>query len=359
MQTPDGVTLAWAEAGSGPTLVKTANWLSHLEYEWDSPVWRHWIRFFADHFRFLRYDERGCGMSDWDVEDVSHHRWIDDFEAIVKATKPEKPFVLLGISQGGVAAMNYAARHPEDVSHLVLYGVYARGSGERGDGDEEKRRRAVIELTRMGWGQDNPVYRQLFTSRFIPDASPEQIGWFNELCKRTATGDVAARIMESRAHVRVEGLPEITVPTLVLHARGDNAVPLAEGRYVASTIPKSEFVLLDSNNHILLETETAWQRFKDEVLAFTGRPACGAAAEDPVFASLSPREREILGRIAAGRTNIEIGRELFISEKTVRNHVTKIFEKLDVHSRAQAIVLTRDKGMPPIAQGTGARSRQS
>jgi pimeloyl-ACP methyl ester carboxylesterase/DNA-binding CsgD family transcriptional regulator len=343
-KTPDGVTLAWAAAGSGPPLVKASNWLTHLEYDLDSPVWRHWIGFFAEHYRLLRYDERGCGMSEWEADDISQARWLDDLETIVRVAKPEKPFILVGISQGGAAAVQYTVAHPEDVSHLILYGIYPQGWAWRNDPEGEQRFRAMLELTRLGWGQNNPVYRQLFTSRFIPDASPEQIQWFNELCARTTTPEIAAKLMQSRTVVNVvDLLPQISVPTLVLHARGDDAVPFSQGRLAAAGIPGAMFVELDSNNHILLESEPAWGRFKTEVLAFTGVASGTAEREDPIFEVLSPREREILTKIAEGRTNLEIGRELFISEKTVRNHVTRIFEKLGVRSRAQAIVLAKDK----------------
>jgi pimeloyl-ACP methyl ester carboxylesterase/DNA-binding CsgD family transcriptional regulator len=349
---PDNVMLAWAEAGTGPALVKASNWLMHLEYDWDSPVWRHWIHFLAEHFRLIRYDERGSGMSDWEVEQLDFEHWNQDFEHVIEVSRPAKPFVVLGISQGGTAAIHYAATHPENVSHLILYGTYAQGKSLRGDREGEDRYRAIIALTRLGWGQDNPVYRQLFTSRFIPGATEEQMRWFNELCRRTTTPAMAARLMESRMHVDVvDLLPRVSVPTLVLHARDEEAVPLSQGRLVASGIPGAKFVELDSRNHILLESEPAWERFKEEVLAFTGQAAV-REAEDPIFDVLSPREREILSRMAEGRTNVEIGRQLFISEKTVRNHVTRVFEKLGVRSRAQAIVLAKDKRL-------GARRKAS
>jgi pimeloyl-ACP methyl ester carboxylesterase/DNA-binding CsgD family transcriptional regulator len=342
----DGIALAWAEAGKGPALVKASNWLTHLEYDWTSPVWRHWIRFFAEHYRYIRYDERGCGMSEWDVPEISLERSTGDLETVIAAAQPKKPFVLVGISQGGAPAIHYAIRHPEAVSHLILYGVYVQGRSVQKSREIEQRYQAMIALTRLGWGQNNPVYRQLFTSRFIPGATTEQSDWFNELCRRTTRPEIAARIMESRLRVDVvDLLPCVAVPTLVLHARNDEAVEFSQGRLVASSIPNAKFVELDSSNHILLETEPAWQRFKEEVLTFTGRRAEGAEDEDAIFAALSPREREILALISAGCTNVEIGRQLFISEKTVRNHVTRIFEKLGVRSRAQAIVLAKDKGL--------------
>ena len=342
LRTADGVQLAWADAGTGPVLLKAANWLTHLEYDWDSPVWRHWTRFFAEHFHFIRYDERGCGMSQWEVEDVSRERWIGDLTAVVDAAALGGPAVLLGISQGGATAIQYAIAHPERVSHLILVGAYAQGVAKRGDLEAEKRYRAILELTRQGWGGDNPIYRQLFTSRFIPGATVEQIQWWTDLCRRTASAELAHRLLETRADVDVlDLLPRVSVPTLVLHARNDHVTPFSQGQLLASTIPNARFVELDSGNHVLLESEPAWQRFKDEILAFTGVTSQG---EDPMFASLSTREREILTLLARGLTNLEIGRDLFISEKTVRNHVTKIFEKLGVHSRAHAIVLAKDNG---------------
>jgi pimeloyl-ACP methyl ester carboxylesterase/DNA-binding CsgD family transcriptional regulator len=345
IKSSDGTSIAWAEAGSGMPLVKASNWLTHLEYDLDSPVWRHWMRFFAQHFRFIRYDERGCGMSEWEIGELSLEHSTDDLETVIQVAKPSRPFALLGISQGGATAIRYAVDHPEHVSHLILYGAFPQGRARQGEPLMEQQYRAIIALTKLGWGQNNPVYRQLFTSRFIPEASAEQLRWFNELCRRTTTPEMAARIMEFRMNIDVtELLPRVSVPTLVLHARNDDAVPLSQGRLSALTIPGAKFVELDSRNHILLETEPAWERFKEEVLAFTGRPA-GGAGDDAIFSALSPREREILACIAEGCTNVEAGKRLFISEKTVRNHVTRIFEKLGVHSRAQAIVLAKDRGL--------------
>ncbi len=342
-RTSDGVNLAWATAGSGPTLVKASNWLSHLEFDLDSPVWRHWIHFLAGHFHFIRYDERGCGMSDWNVADLSQQRWLDDIDAVIKSAKPATPFILLGISQGGATAISYAARYPEQVSHLILYGAYSRGWSERDTADEAQRYRAINQLTKLGWGQNNPVYRQLFTARFVPGATQEQLDWFNELCRKTTTPEIATRLLDERGRVNVTSLlDQVKVPTLVLHSNEDEVVPLSEGRRLATKIENAQFVLLESRNHVLLEHEPAWARFKEAVLEFTGvvpEPDC----EDPLFEVLSPRERDILLGIADGRTNIEIGRQLFISEKTVRNHITRIFEKLGVQSRAQAIVLAKDK----------------
>ena len=343
LRTPDGVRLACAEAGTGSVLVKAANWLTHLEYECESPVWRHWIRFFSDHFCFVRYDERGSGMTDWDVGDVSFERWVEDLEAVVEAVQPKGPVALLGISQGAAACAAYTVRHPEHVSRLVLYGGYARGWSHRHDAIGEREYRAIVEIIRLGWGKDNPAFRQVFTSRFVPGATDEQMIWFNDLCHRTTSPEIAAELLEARAIVNVSDLlGQIRVPTLVLHARDDGVIPISEGRLLAARIPGAQFVELDSKNHILLESEPAWERFREAVLEFMGLEA--PAGQDPVFGSLSPRERAVLELITQGLGNAQIAESLGISDKTVRNHVSNLFDKLGVWTRAQAIVFARDRG---------------
>jgi pimeloyl-ACP methyl ester carboxylesterase/DNA-binding CsgD family transcriptional regulator len=342
LRTSDGVQLAWAEAGSGRALVKAANWLTHLEQDWESPVWRHWIHFFSDHFRFIRLDERGCGMSEWNVGDLSFERWSDDLEAVVAAADLREPVALLGISQGTAACVSYAVRYPERVSHLVLYGAYARGIWRRGQPETERLYKAIIELARQGWGTENPSFRQVFTSRFIPGGTPEQLEWFNDLCRKTTSGEIAARLLDERGRVDVQALlPEVRTPTLVLHSREDAITPLAEGRLLAAGIPGALFVELESKNHILLEHEPAWPRFREVVLDFLGVRSKGV---DPAFAALSPREREVLVLITEGLGNAEIAERLTLSEKTVRNHISRVFDKLGVWTRAQAIVFARDRG---------------
>jgi pimeloyl-ACP methyl ester carboxylesterase len=339
---PDGTRLAWAESGTGPVLVKAANWLTHLEYEWESPVWKHWIHFFSEHCRFVRYDERGCGMSDWHDGPLTVEGWAADLEAVIDAARPAAPVTLLGISQGGAACIQYAIRHPERVARMILYGAYARGAYLRNPPEGVKAYRAMVDLARWAWGSDNPTFRQVFTSRFIPGGSHEQLEWFNDLCLKTTAGEIAAALMEARAVMDVTTLlHEVRTPTLVIHARDDAVVSIAEARLLASTIPGAEFVELDSRNHVLLEQEPAWLRFKEEVLAFLHT---GHSARDSVFGALSARERQVLALMADGLSNTEIGERLHISEKTVRNHASNVFDKLGVWSRAQAIVFARDHG---------------
>lgn len=336
VRTHDGVHLAWTRTGRGPSLVKAANWMTHLRDDIDSPVWQHWLRFFSGHFDLLRFDERGCGLSDRDVEDVAETHWLTDLETVVEAAKPRAPLILLGISQGGAAAIRYAIRHPGRVSRLILYGSYARGWARRGEREAEHYR-AVSEMVRLGWGSDNPVFRQAFTARFLPGGTHEQLDWYSDLCRKTCSPEMALRLLSVRAFADITDLlPQVRVPTLVLHARHDEVVPFDEGRCLAAQIPGAAFVELESRNHVLLEHEPAWTVFQREVLDFAGivpgeHPAPGEAG-------LSRREREVMHLLCTGLGNAEIGRRLFISEKTVRNHLSNLYRKLGVANRAQAIV---------------------
>jgi pimeloyl-ACP methyl ester carboxylesterase/DNA-binding CsgD family transcriptional regulator len=343
LRTQDGVQLAWADVGTGPVLVKAANWLTHLEYDWESPVWRHWIQFLAGHFRFVRYDERGCGMTDWDVADLTPARWPEDLGAVVDQASPDAPVALLGISQGAAACIAYAVRHPERVSRMILYGGYARGVAKREDEGHERLYSAIIEIVRQGWGTRNPSFRQVFTSRFIPGGTDEQLGWFNELCRKTTSPAVAADLLAVRAHIQIDDLlPQVTTPTLVMHARRDAVTPISEGRRLAAGIPGAQFVELDSPNHVLLDREPAWDRFCEATLDFLGVAPDPAA--DSAFVALSPREREVLSLVTEGLGNAAIADRLTLSEKTVRNHVTNVFDKLGVQTRAQAIVMAHERG---------------
>lgn len=338
----DGARLAWAEAGEGPVVVKAANWLSHLEYEWESPVWKHWLQFFSENTRFIRYDERGCGMSEWLDTDLTLDRWADDLAAVIDAARPDGPVTLLGISQGAATCIRYATRYPERVARMILYGGYTRGAFRRDMPAEETTYQAMLDLARVAWGKDNPVFRQVFTSRFIPGGTAEQLQWFNELGLKTTTGEVVWRLLSARARVDVSAdVGGVKVPALVMHARNDEVIPITEGHRLGGSLSGAEFVELDSRNHILLEHEPAWERFKDAVLSFLFPEQ---ASNSDVFAALSVREREVLGLIGQGLSNIDIADRLQISEKTVRNHTSNLFDKLGVWSRAQAIVFARDRG---------------
>lgn len=268
----DGVRIAYATSGdpSGPPLVKPANWLTHLEYDCNSAVWRHWVSELGRGHRLIRYDERGCGLSDHQADDISFDAWVKDLEAVVDAERLER-FSLLGISQGCAVAIAYAARHPERVDKLVLYGGYAIGRNYRTLTSQQEIEGALLRnLIKVGWGRDNPAFRQVFGTLFIPGGTPEQWQWFSDLA-RTLPMENALSIMELTHAVDVRSLAAgLDKPTLVLHSIGDGMIPFENGRMLASLIPGARFVPLESRNHVLLETEPAWTRFLEEVRAFLG-----------------------------------------------------------------------------------------
>lgn len=274
-RTSDDVRIAYAITGDGPPLVKAANWLTHLDHDWHSPVWRHWLTDLSRRRQLIRYDERGCGLSDWDLpeEQASFETWVHDLEAVIDATGHEI-VDLLGISQGGAVAVAYAARHPERVRRIVLYGSFARGRAVSAETDEQHEIfRTHLQLARGGWGHDTPVFRQVFTAQFMPSASPELWDAFNELQRLTTNPKNAAMLMNVSGHIDVtDTAPKVRASTLVLHARDDQRPPFAEGRLLASLIPNSRFVALESDNHILLADEPAWQVFLTEVNAFLDAP---------------------------------------------------------------------------------------
>ena len=269
-RTPDGVRLAYAISGHGSPLVKTGNWLNHLEYDWDSPVWHHlFLRLSRDH-RLIRYDPRGTGLSDWDVADISLDAWVNDVDTVVNAAGVER-FPLFGMSQGCAVSIAYTVRYPERVSHLILYGGYALGANKRSP-EERERRKALATLMRLEWGADNPAFRQMFATKFMPDATKEQVGTFNELQRKTTSTECAARYYDTTGEIDVVGLlADLQVPTLVMHARADASVPFKYGRQLAAGIPGAKFVALQSNNHILLEQDPATERFFEEVRLFLAK----------------------------------------------------------------------------------------
>ncbi len=268
----DGVHLAIACTGGGPPLVKAANWLNHIEFDRESPVWSPFIDMLSSHSRLVRYDARGNGLSDWDVEDISFETFVSDLESVVDAAGLER-FALLGMSQGAAVSIAYATRHPERVSKLILIGGFAQGWRKIGNKDEIAQREALEGLIRLGWGRDNPAFRQVFTSLFIPGGTPEQMRWFNDLQRISTSPDNALRIFRALADIDVVPLlPRVESPTLVLHSRGDARVPFAQGLALAHGIPDARFVALDSDNHVVLPHEPAWQRLSLEIQTFLTLP---------------------------------------------------------------------------------------
>jgi pimeloyl-ACP methyl ester carboxylesterase/DNA-binding winged helix-turn-helix (wHTH) protein len=269
----DGVRIAFATSGEGDPLVKAANWMTHLGYDVDSPVWRHWLDALTGRGQLVRYDERGCGLSDWEVPTFGFEQWVQDLELVVDALALDR-FPLLGVSQGGAVAIAYAARHPERVSRLVLVGAYAQGRFARARNDEERRAASLdLDLARVGWAQQDPAFRQVFASQFMPDGTRDEWNAFDDLQRRTTSPANAVRFLETFATIDVtREAREVSCPTLILHSRGDARVPLACASELASLISDSRLTALRSRNHLLTADEVAWPVFIEEVVRFLGEP---------------------------------------------------------------------------------------
>jgi class 3 adenylate cyclase/pimeloyl-ACP methyl ester carboxylesterase len=266
---PDGVQLAYSMIGQGPPLMKTGNWMTHLEFDLESPIWRPLYRELAAGHTLIRYDARGNGLSDRTVDEISFDAFVSDLETVADAAGIDR-FALLGISQGCPVSVAYAVRHPERVSHLILYGGFALGRNKRARTAAEKEEdEAMMTLIRVGWGKENPAFRQMFTSQFIPKGTKEQADWFNELQRITVSAETAARMVAAAGETDVTALlPRVTVPTLVLHARDDARVPFEVGRRMAAGIPGARFVTLPGCNHVFLESEPAFGQFLEHTRAF-------------------------------------------------------------------------------------------
>jgi pimeloyl-ACP methyl ester carboxylesterase len=335
----DGTRIAVASCGTGPVLLRAAHWLSHVDYDVESPIWRPWLDVLSRHHRFVRYDPRGSGLSDRHVADLTLPRWDEDLEAVA-ATIDETPFVLMGVSQGGALAIRYALRHPERVSHLILVGAYAQGWYKRALTDAQRlEAETLVNFVRIAWGRENPAFCQFFTNLFIPGGTPEQHRWWGDLERVTASPEVAAATLQQMMGMDVTDIAsDLRVPTLVMHSREDMRVPFDQGRLLAALIPGARFVPLDSGNHVLLPDEPAWGVFHAEIARFLGTDAGRDRTRTAREAGLTEAEAEVLRLVAEGLDNRAIAVRLGKQEKTVRNQVSMMMSKLGVQSRAQAIV---------------------
>ena len=338
----DGTRLAYAVHGHGYPLVRAAHWLTNIDLDWQTPMWRPWFDALGERYHVHRYDSRGCGLSDRAATDASLDVLVSDLEAVVDAAGLER-FALLGISQGGAVSMAYAVKHPDRVSHLVLLGAFARGPLRRNPTAAElESQQAQIKLIEVGWGQGNPAFLQLFTNQIFPNANPEQVRSFNELQRMSCTPHHAAKLVASFSDIDASPcLAQVACPTLVLHTRGDICAPFDEGLFIASGIPGARLVPLETRSHVPTPGEPSFDRVIEEIEAFVGSAREGQEA----FPNLTPRERQILEHIARGLDNAQIAAHLDLSEKTVRNHITGVFGKLGVENRAQAIVRAREAGL--------------
>jgi pimeloyl-ACP methyl ester carboxylesterase/DNA-binding CsgD family transcriptional regulator len=346
----DGTRLAYAELGGGFPLVRAAHWLTNIDLDWKTPMWRPWFDALGRRYRFVRYDSRGCGLSDRESIEASLDVLVADLEAVVDAAGLDR-FALLGTSQGGAISITYAARHPERVTHLVLLGAFARGPLRCDPTPSELENFfAQLKLIETGWGQDNPAFRQLFTNQFFPNATPEQVQSFNDLQRMSCGAPQAARIVRAFSDIDASGhLSAVRCPTLVLHTRGDMCAPFSEGLFLASSIPGARLVPLDTRSHVPTPGEPAFDRMVQELEAFI------EPERSEAFPALTRRERQILEHIARGDDNLQIAAHLELSEKTVRNHITAIFAKLGVENRGQAIVQAREAGLAGEPRRTPGR----
>jgi len=348
----DGTRIAYAVTGKGPPLIKAPHWFGHLEAEWNSPVWRPWIEALSREYTLVRMDERGCGLSDREAP-ISFDALVRDLEAVADAAGLSR-FAMLGHSQGAPLVVEYAVRHPARVSHLVLLNGYARGWRRRGHPQRvEEEIQARLKLIELGWERDDSSYRQLFLSQYIPDASREELRSLAEVARQSSTGQTVINLVNCFFGIDIrDSAARLACPALLLHSRGCLRVPFEEGRVLAGLIPDARLIPLDTANDILLAKEPAFATFFEELRAFLPRPAGAPSLER--FGQLTGRENDILERMAQGLDNAQIAAHLEVSEKTVRNYITHIFDKLGVENRAQAIVLARESGLgarKPSANG--------
>jgi pimeloyl-ACP methyl ester carboxylesterase/DNA-binding CsgD family transcriptional regulator len=343
----DGARIAYSVGGKGPPLIWIQHWVHHLKFDQDHPVWGPWVATLTGRNTVVRYDCRGCGLSDRERIEFSFGTLTDDFEAVVAAAGLDRFAILsMGGCNSGIAA-TFAARHPERVSHLILcessaFGRLAGNPTPAQIEEEETRYKAIA----LGWPNENPAYGRFFSSMHIPDATPEQAIAYNELLRLTTTPANTAGLIRTFVRSDVRDIaPAVRCPTLIFHSRKDAVISFEEGRLFASLIKGARFVPLESRNHVLLGNEPAWQQFiaaLDDFMPATPTKMiqAGAIALD----ELTARENEVLELLAQGCDNDTIAGQLGISAKTVRNQVSTIFSKLEVNSRAKAIVRAREAG---------------
>jgi pimeloyl-ACP methyl ester carboxylesterase/DNA-binding CsgD family transcriptional regulator len=346
--TSDRVQLAYAVSGEGPPLVMSATWLTHLEHQWRSLAWRPWLDAFTREHKVLRYDSRGCGLSDRNAEDLSFDAWMRDFECVIDAAGFEQ-FALVGTCWGGAIAIEYAARHPERVSRLVLYGAYAQGRLRRTESPVDvDTGRVLLDLTRLGWGQENHPFLQVWASRFQPGGTLAHLRSWCDQQRAATSAETAVRLFQEGWNTDVrDAARKIKCPVLIVHPERDLVSPIEQGRLLANLIPDCRFVPLDTENHMPLADEPAWSQLVAEVRGFLAEPEGAPAARRNALPldGLTPRERAVLEGIAKGFDNSQIAASLRLSEKTVRNHITRVFDKIRVEHRYQAIVLAREAGL--------------
>jgi pimeloyl-ACP methyl ester carboxylesterase/DNA-binding CsgD family transcriptional regulator len=340
----DGVRIAYTSDGSGPPLVRAAFYLNHLQLDWECEVWKPWLQELSRNHTLVRHDMRGFGLSDEAPGEVSLDAWVRDLEAVVDALGLER-FPLFGMCHGGAIAIEYAARHPDRVSALVLFGAYTRGALQAATSSTQvEQRQFLLKSVELGWGTDNEAFQHVWPTLLQPCSTVERLRSLAVLQRQSASGAMAVRLLEETGKIDVsDACARVQCPTLIFHPKGDRAAPFDEGRRLAQRIADSRLIPLDSDNHALTDDEPAWKDFVEEFRRFL--PGASGAGSQAFAELLTGREREILERIAQGLDNAQIAAHLAMSEKTVKNHITRIFDKLAVENRSQAIVRAREAGI--------------
>lgn len=344
VRAPHGDRLAYSVTGTGAqTTIKAGMWLSHLEFDLTNPLLRHWHDIMEARGRYVRYDTRGCGLSDWSPAAIDFAAWVEDLEVVADAVSAAS-FTLFGYSQGAGIAIAYAARHPDRVSRLIVYGGFARGRLARAKTQQERdEAETMCRLAELGWAKEDNAYRQFFTTQFLPKGTREQHQWFNELQRVAASPENVVRYMRVVNAMDVTAmLGEVRCPTLVLHSKGDVRVPYAEGMAIAAGIPGARFVPIDSDNHVVMADEPGWQQCVAAIDAF--HPRRPRLCATPGFEKLTERQAQILDLLARGSDNAQIAAHLGLSDKTIRNQVSAILGVLGIESRGHAIVRAREAG---------------
>ena len=332
---PDGVRIAYAVHGRGPALLISTCWLSHLQFDWESPVWRHFLTELGRFATVIRFDERGHGLSDWDVTDHSFDARLGDLETVADAAG-FPTFALMGMAQGGPVSVAYTARHPERVTRKLFYGSFS--NAERLMTTEDRQLDDAFEpLIRAGWARPDSTFRRVFTTLMIPGATEEQMTLVDDLQRVATSASTAVIARRQRRQTDVDALlPQVRVPTLVLHSTGDRMNKFEFGRELATGIAGARFVALPSDNHIVLEDEPAWPVFVDEVRRFLEADRPTSTAE-PLPDNMSERELEVLALVADGRDNDEVATLLHLSVRTVERHLQNIYVKLGLQGHSARI----------------------
>jgi pimeloyl-ACP methyl ester carboxylesterase/DNA-binding CsgD family transcriptional regulator len=337
---PDGVRIAYAVHGEGPPLLISTCWLSHLQFDWESPVWRHFLTDLGKFATVIRFDERGHGLSDWDVTDHSLEARIGDLEAVADAAGFDR-FALMAMAQGGPVAISYAVRHAERISRLLFDGSYS-AAAQGLTVDDLELEDAFGQLIKVGWARPDSTFRRVFTSLMIPNATEEQMRWLDDLQRVAVSAGTACIARKQRFAADADALlAELTLPTLILHSVGDRMNSFEYGRHLASSIAGARLVALASDNHILLENEPAWQVFLDEVRQFLAAEVRPKELAPRLEDVLSQRELQVLRLAAEGFDNESIAGQLHLSSRTIERHLQNVYAKLGVSGRSARIAASR------------------